>query len=100
LNESYRVPQQKTVQIRKILMNLMQFADVIEKFPSFSVLVIGDIMLDTYEYCLTSESRFLHSEKSGKRAYKSQNAVKVLGGAGNVAVTLSISTIFYANKDL
>jgi D-glycero-beta-D-manno-heptose-7-phosphate kinase len=77
------------VQNRKIHMNLMQFADVIDMFPSFNVLVIGDIMLDTYEYCLTSESRFLHSEKPGKRAYKSQKAVKVLGGAGNVAVTLS-----------
>lgn len=70
-------------------MDIRCLVDIIENFPSFKVLVIGDIMLDTYEYCLTSMSKLLNSEKPGKRAYLLQKTEKVLGGAGNVATTLS-----------
>jgi rfaE bifunctional protein kinase chain/domain len=65
------------------------FIEAINKFDKCKVLVIGDIMLDVYEYCLTSESRTLTSEKPGKLAYKSQKSINVLGGAGNVAMNLS-----------
>lgn len=70
-------------------MSLKGYLDAIEVFTSFKVLVIGDIMIDIYENCNTSESKLLYSEKPGKRAYLLQKAIKVLGGAGNVATTLS-----------
>lgn len=63
--------------------------EAVDKFPSVLALVVGDVMLDVYEYCLTSQSRLLQSEKAGKRAYRAQKAVKVLGGAGNVAANLA-----------
>ena len=62
---------------------------IIDGFPNINGLVIGDVMLDIYEYCLTSESKALTSEKPSKRAYKSQKLIKALGGAGNVATSLA-----------
>lgn len=46
-------------------------------------------MLDVYDFCLTEQSKLISSEKAGKRAYKTQNSIKVLGGAGNVAANLA-----------
>lgn len=63
--------------------------DAIGRFKEIDALVIGDIMLDVYEYCLTNESKPLRSEKVSKRAYKSQRSIKALGGAGNVAANLA-----------
>jgi rfaE bifunctional protein kinase chain/domain len=61
----------------------------IDRFDTIRAIVIGDVMLDVYEYCFTAQSKLLSSEKEGKRAYRAQKAVKVLGGAGNVATNLS-----------
>jgi len=61
----------------------------IERFPATTVLVVGDVMLDVYDFCLTEQSKLISSEKEGKRAYKTQNSIKVLGGAGNVAANLA-----------
>lgn len=63
--------------------------NAINNFQNIKALVIGDVMLDVYEYLLTSESKPLHSEKPDKRAYKSQKAVRTLGGAGNAAANLA-----------
>lgn len=63
--------------------------NAIHSFPNIKALVIGDVMLDVYEYLLTSESKPLHSEKPDKRAYRSQKAVRTLGGAGNAAANLA-----------
>jgi D-beta-D-heptose 7-phosphate kinase/D-beta-D-heptose 1-phosphate adenosyltransferase len=62
---------------------------IIRQFSTINGLVIGDVMLDVYEYCLTSQSKLLKSEKEGKRAYKAQKLIRVLGGAGNVATNLA-----------
>lgn len=64
------------------------FDDVIDKFTTVKAVVVGDVMLDVYEYLLTKESKLLLSEKESKRAYVAQKSIRVLGGAGNVAVTL------------
>lgn len=64
------------------------FDKIIDKFATVKAVVIGDIMLDVYEYLLTKESKLLLSEKENKRAYVAQQSIRVLGGAGNVAVTL------------
>lgn len=61
----------------------------IEKFGEKKVLVIGDVMLDIYDFCYTEFSRAIDSEKPGKRAFQAQKSIKVLGGAGNVAANLA-----------
>lgn len=53
------------------------------------VVVLGDVMLDVYEFCSTEASKPLSSEKPGKRAYTAQQTVRALGGAGNVAANLA-----------
>jgi D-beta-D-heptose 7-phosphate kinase/D-beta-D-heptose 1-phosphate adenosyltransferase len=70
--------------------------DVIKKFSDLKVIVLGDVMLDIYDFCYTSESKPISSEKPGKRAYKALDSIKTLGGAGNVAANLSalgVSTV-------
>jgi D-beta-D-heptose 7-phosphate kinase/D-beta-D-heptose 1-phosphate adenosyltransferase len=58
-------------------------------FSNSKIIVIGDIMIDVYEFYLNSESKPIDSEKKGKRAYKSQHCITTLGGSGNVAVNLA-----------
>jgi len=61
----------------------------IKRFSELRVLVIGDVMLDVYEFCSSEQSKPIDSEKSGKLAYKAQSSIKELGGAGNVAANLA-----------
>lgn len=63
--------------------------EVIDRLPELRALVVGDVMLDVYEFCRTEDSKPIDSEKTGKRAYKAQETIKVLGGAGNVAANLA-----------
>jgi len=63
--------------------------EAIEKFPTVRVMVVGDVMLDTFEFCFSKDSKPIDSEKPGKRAYRSHQTIKVLGGAGNVAANLA-----------
>ena len=70
-------------------MNTQEALAAIERFSEPHVVVVGDVMLDIYEFCSTAESKVLESEKPGKRAYKEQVFHKVLGGAGNVAASLA-----------
>ena len=63
--------------------------EVIDRFPELRALVVGDVMLDVYESCRTGDSKPIDSEQAGKRAYKAQETIKVLGGAGNVAANLA-----------
>lgn len=60
----------------------------IEKFADLHILVLGDIMLDIFDFCHTNESR-PSPEKSGTLVYKARTSVKTLGGAGNVAANLA-----------
>jgi rfaE bifunctional protein kinase chain/domain len=61
----------------------------IDLFPSRRVTVIGDVMLDLFQFCYTNQSRPIDSEKTGKRAYLLRDKVMTLGGAGNVATNLA-----------
>lgn len=63
-------------------------AAAVEQFPSLRVLVVGDVMLDIYDFCYTAHSKAIDSEKSGKRAYAVMDSPLALGGAGNVAANL------------
>ena len=53
------------------------------------VLVLGDVMLDIYDFCRFAESKPIDSEKPGKRAYTAHESVRTLGGAANVATNLA-----------
>lgn len=53
------------------------------------ILVLGDVMLDVYDFCSSAESKPIDSEKPGKRAYTAHESVRRLGGAGNVATNLA-----------
>lgn len=53
------------------------------------VLVLGDVMLDIYDFCRSAESKAIDSEKHGKRAYTAHESVRRLGGAANVATNLA-----------
>src|SRR5690348_172470 len=63
--------------------------EAVGKFSSLKVLVLGDVMLDIYDFCYTEQSKPIPSEKPGKRAYKAQQSLKTMGGAGNVAANLA-----------
>jgi D-beta-D-heptose 7-phosphate kinase/D-beta-D-heptose 1-phosphate adenosyltransferase len=60
----------------------------IEKFADLRILVLGDIMLDIFDFCHSNESR-PSPEKFGTLVYKARTSVKTLGGAGNVAANLA-----------
>ncbi|MFP4416170.1 MAG: bifunctional heptose 7-phosphate kinase/heptose 1-phosphate adenyltransferase [Chitinivibrionales bacterium] len=59
----------------------------IGKFGDLRVVVLGDVMMDIYDFCYTSQSR-PSPEKPGKRVYTAHTSMKALGGAGNVAANL------------
>ena len=63
--------------------------EIVNRFSEIRVLVVGDIMLDIFEFCHSENSKPIDSEKPGKRAYRSHEIIKVLGGAGNVAANLA-----------
>lgn len=67
----------------------MDKISVIDQFPQANVIVMGDVMLDVFDFCYTKESKPIDSEKLGKRAYKAQKSLKTMGGAGNVAMNLA-----------
>jgi rfaE bifunctional protein kinase chain/domain len=70
-------------------MNYETMLTAIRQFSRLHILVLGDVMLDVYDFCYTPDSKPIDSEKSGKRAYKAQNSIKTIGGAGNVAANLA-----------
>ncbi len=61
--------------------------EAINKFGDLKVIVLGDVMMDVYDFCYTSQSR-PSPEKPGKRVYTAHTSMKALGGAGNVAANL------------
>lgn len=61
----------------------------LDALPTKKVTVVGDVMLDLFQFCRTEQSKPLDSEKPGKRAYRLSDKVMTLGGAGNVAVNLA-----------
>ncbi|MBM3262028.1 MAG: bifunctional hydroxymethylpyrimidine kinase/phosphomethylpyrimidine kinase [candidate division Zixibacteria bacterium] len=65
-------------------------------FSTMKIVVVGDVMLDLYEYCYTDRSKPIDSEKPGRRAYTAQAVHRSPGGAGNVAAnlaSLSVTTV-------
>lgn len=59
------------------------------QLSTLRILVVGDVMLDVFDFCNSAESRPIDSEKPGKRAYTAHESVMTFGGAGNVATNLA-----------
>lgn len=53
-----------------------------------SILVVGDVMLDVYDFCYTEKSR-PSPERPDRRVYTAHRTEKILGGASNVAANLA-----------
>lgn len=60
----------------------------LERCADLKVLVLGDLMLDVYDFCYSAKSR-PSPERPGKRVYQAQKSLRTLGGAGNVAANLA-----------
>lgn len=61
---------------------------ILEATQSAKILVVGDVMIDAYDFCYTEHSR-PSPEKAGTRVYTAHRSERILGGAGNVAANLS-----------
>jgi rfaE bifunctional protein kinase chain/domain len=66
-----------------------QKINTIQQFKDLNVLVLGDVMLDIYDFCYEKHSKPIDSEMPGKRAFTAHESIKTLGGAGNVAANLA-----------
>ena len=63
--------------------------EALPRLAGLRVLVLGDVMLDIFDFCSSAESKLIPSEKPGKRAYTAHESVRRMGGAGNVATNLA-----------
>ena len=73
---------------RRPMTNKSSLLSVLPLLQSRRILVLGDVMLDIFDFCRSAESKAIDSEKPGKRAYTAHESVQLLGGAGNVATNL------------
>src|SRR3990167_8216522 len=74
----------------------MNYEDIIRRFSKLSVLVLGDVMLDEYNFYYSKDNR-PSPEKQDKMVHLIKNSRITLGGAGNVAANLAslgVSTKF------
>jgi len=70
-------------------MRATRLLSALDRLSEPHILVLGDVMLDVYDFCRTADSKPIDSEKSGKRAYTAHDSVMTFGGAGNVATNLA-----------
>ena len=61
---------------------------ILKKAAESRVLVVGDAVLDAYDFCYTDHSR-PSPERADKRVYTAHRLERMLGGAGNVAANLA-----------
>lgn len=66
-----------------------QLLTVIGNFSSVRALVVGDIMLDIYDFCSFDKSKAIDYEVPGRRAYYGDVPQERLGGAANVAANVA-----------
>jgi len=67
---------------------MKNYETILEKAAASRVLVVGDAVLDAYDFCYTEQSR-PSPESPDKRVYTSHRIERMLGGAGNVAANLA-----------
>lgn len=84
-------------------MDKERFIKKLDNICNLNMKVLGDVMLDMYDFCYTEKSR-PSPEKKDKRVYTSHKTITALGGAGNVATNLqslgvNTTLISIAGKD-
>lgn len=67
---------------------MMDYRKILESAGNRRILVIGDIMIDAYDFCHTAQSR-PSPERPDKKVYTAHRSERMLGGAGNVAANLA-----------
>ncbi|MEN7972264.1 MAG: bifunctional ADP-heptose synthase [Verrucomicrobiota bacterium] len=65
-----------------------QIKGILEKARNSRILVVGDAMIDAYDFCYTKHSR-PSPERPDTRIYTAHRLERMLGGAGNVAANLA-----------
>ena len=65
-----------------------QLLQALDRCRDLKIVVLGDLMLDVYDFCYSGKSR-PSPERPGKRVYQAQKSLRTLGGAGNVAANLA-----------
>lgn len=66
----------------------MTAKDIFKNIEKKRILVVGDVMIDAYDFCYSEHSR-PSPEKTNTRVYTAHRVERVLGGAGNVAANLA-----------
>jgi D-beta-D-heptose 7-phosphate kinase/D-beta-D-heptose 1-phosphate adenosyltransferase len=67
---------------------MIAIQNILKKARGSKILVVGDIMMDVYDFCHTAHSR-PSPESPDKKVYTAHRSEKALGGAGNVAANLA-----------
>jgi D-glycero-beta-D-manno-heptose-7-phosphate kinase len=67
---------------------MMDVQNILSCAGNSQILVVGDIMMDVYDFCYNAHSR-PSPELPDKRVYTAHRSEKMLGGAGNVAANLT-----------
>ncbi len=67
---------------------MIDIGKILDAARSAKIMVLGDVMLDAYDFCYTANSR-PSPERQGALVYTAHRAERMLGGAGNVAANLA-----------
>ncbi len=67
---------------------MIDYSKIIDCARNSKILVVGDLMIDVYDFCYTEQSR-PSPERPDKRVYTAHRSERMLGGAGNVAANLA-----------
>lgn len=67
---------------------MIDYSKIIDAARGSKILVVGDIMIDVYDFCYTEHSR-PSPESPDKKVYTAHRSERMLGGAGNVAANLA-----------
>lgn len=67
---------------------MIDCSKIIESARNKKILVVGDVMIDFYDFCYTEHSR-PSPESPDKKVYTAHRSERMLGGAGNVAANLA-----------
>jgi len=67
---------------------MIDYSKILERARNSKILVVGDIMIDVYDFCYTEHSR-PSPESPEKQVYTAHRSERMLGGASNVAANLA-----------
>lgn len=83
------LPAPREIALESPAPTLKERIRTVKQFEKAGVLVLGDVMLDIYDFCHEQDSKPIDYEMPKKRAYRAHESIRTLGGAGNVAANLA-----------